>query len=76
VLSTIDQQLTAQYVNGLGLVYQRDFDTFGEFLRNIFGIRRKRQPIMPLPEPIKTRGTGITGGDAGTVNEKAEDNDQ
>jgi hypothetical protein len=33
--------LDVQYVNGLGLIYQRDFDTFGEFLRSIF-TRRKR----------------------------------
>ena len=75
VLNTIDQQLTAQYVNGLGLVYQRDFDTFGEFLRNMFGGRKRKQPVIPLPEPIKTPGTGTTGGNAGTVNEKTDDND-
>jgi autotransporter translocation and assembly factor TamB len=28
--------LDVQYVNGVGLVYQRDFDTFGEFFRSIF----------------------------------------
>ncbi|OKS88210.1 translocation/assembly module TamB domain-containing protein [Mucilaginibacter polytrichastri] len=33
--------LDVQYVNGIGLIYQRDFDTFGEFLRSIF-TRRKR----------------------------------
>ncbi len=34
---------TTQYVNGVGLVYQRDFDTIGEFFRNIFGNRRRRR---------------------------------
>jgi hypothetical protein len=45
-LNTIDQ-LSAQYVNGLGLVYQRDFDTFGEFLRNFF--RRTNRNNTPPP---------------------------
>jgi len=42
-----------QYVNALGLIYQRDFDTFGEFLRNIFHPGRRR-PVNPLPEPKTT----------------------
>jgi hypothetical protein len=78
VLNTIDQQLTAQYVNGLGLVYQRDFDTFGELLRNMFGRSKKKQPVTPLPEPIKTPNSGTTpGGNSHAVNEKTDDsNDQ
>jgi hypothetical protein len=43
----------AQYVNALGLIYQRDFDTFGEFVRNIFHPGRRRR-INPLPEPKVT----------------------
>jgi hypothetical protein len=42
-LNTINQ-ISQQYVNGLGLVYRRDFDTFGEFFRNIF---RKKTPSKP-----------------------------
>jgi hypothetical protein len=34
--STLDAQYTPQYVNGLGLIYQRDFDSFHEFIRNLF----------------------------------------
>jgi hypothetical protein len=78
VLNTIDQQLTAQYVNGLGLVYQRDFDTFGEFLRNIFGRSKKKQPINPLPQPATTpplpSSTGGSGN--GGTGEKPETDDQ
>ncbi|GAB3917408.1 translocation/assembly module TamB domain-containing protein [Mucilaginibacter boryungensis] len=33
--------LSVQYVNGIGLVYQRDFDTFGEFFRALFHGRRR-----------------------------------
>ncbi|HWZ35051.1 MAG TPA: hypothetical protein VNW51_02780, partial [Mucilaginibacter sp.] len=44
LLGAIDQN-TVQYVNGVGLVYQHDFDTFGEFLRYIFNRRR-----VPLPD--------------------------
>jgi hypothetical protein len=76
VLNTIDQQLTAQYVNGLGLVYQRDFDTFGEFLRHMFGRSKKKQPINPLPQPpVKASGPGGSGGDTSNANEKYDDND-
>jgi hypothetical protein len=46
-LNTINQ-LSAQYVNGIGLVYQKDFDTFGEFFRNFFGgNKRKKSPLTP-----------------------------
>jgi hypothetical protein len=77
VLNTIDQQLTAQYVNGLGLVYQRDFDTFGEFLRNMFGRSKKKQLINPLPQqPANASGPGRAGGDTSNANEKSDDNDQ
>jgi hypothetical protein len=47
-LNTIDQ-LSVQYVNAVGLVYQKDFDTFGEFFKNFFGgNKRKNQP-----QPVK-----------------------
>jgi hypothetical protein len=56
-LNSINDALGVQYVNGIGLVYQRDFDTFGEFLRNIFRqSRRDRQPVTPAPIP----STGLT----------------
>ncbi|MCC8411182.1 translocation/assembly module TamB domain-containing protein [Mucilaginibacter sp. UR6-1] len=56
-LSTFNP-LDVQYVNGIGLVYQRDFDSVGEFLRNIF--RRGRRsipattpaPVNPTPAPV------------------------
>lgn len=51
-LSSLTDVLAPQYVNGLGLVYQRDFDTFGEFIRNIFRQgRRKNAPVNPAPIP-------------------------
>src|SRR6202012_5208768 len=46
-------QLSLQYVNGVGLVYQRDFDTFAEFFRNIFR-RTKRDNPTPTPSPTPT----------------------
>jgi hypothetical protein len=49
-LSSLTDVLAPQYVNGFGLVYQRDFDTFGEFIRNIFRQgRRKTAPVNPAP---------------------------
>jgi hypothetical protein len=50
-LNTIDQ-LSAQYVNGLGLVYQRDFDSIGEFLKNFFRKQRNNNtPATKAPNP-------------------------
>lgn len=42
----------AQYVNGLGLIYQRDFDTFGEFFRNLF--RKGRTGTTPATSSTTT----------------------
>jgi len=47
-LNTLYNQLNDDYVNGLGLIYQRDFDSFGEFLHLIFkGNPVKFKPILP-----------------------------
>ncbi|HEY9196336.1 MAG TPA: translocation/assembly module TamB domain-containing protein, partial [Mucilaginibacter sp.] len=59
-LNTLNSQLDNLYVNGIGLVYQRDFDTFGEFIRNLFRSGRRRQaPVTPLPAgnntPVATK---------------------
>jgi hypothetical protein len=59
-LNNLNNQLLPQYVNGVGLVYQRDFDTFGEFIRNLFRSgKRKQAPVTPLPStnssPIVTK---------------------
>jgi len=59
-LNTIDQ-LSVQYVNAIGLVYQKDFDTFGEFFKNFFGNKRKKQPaksIIPDTTAITTKSEG------------------
>ncbi|MFD0763566.1 translocation/assembly module TamB domain-containing protein [Mucilaginibacter lutimaris] len=57
-LNSINDQLGVQYVNGIGLVYQRDFDTFGEFLRNIFRQRRRdRTPANTPPVPATSTPT-------------------
>ncbi|TSD62165.1 translocation/assembly module TamB [Inquilinus sp. KBS0705] len=59
-LNSINDQLGVQYVNGVGLVYQRDFDTFGEFIRNIFRqSRRNRAPVNPLPVPAATNTPAV-----------------
>ncbi|WP_073407100.1 translocation/assembly module TamB domain-containing protein [Mucilaginibacter sp. OK098] len=54
-LNTLQDQLGVQYVNGIGLVYQRDFDTFGEFIRNIFRSQNRKQPVKPSPIPPTTQ---------------------
>jgi hypothetical protein len=57
-LNTLGGNLTEQYVNGIGLVYQRDFDTFGEFIRNIFRSGTRTQaPVNPAPIPTKPTTT-------------------
>lgn len=62
-LNTIDQ-LSEQYVNGVGLVYQNDFDTFGEFFRNIFrNNHRKKAPAPPATDtPVLNDKPGTSGG--------------
>jgi hypothetical protein len=67
-LNTIDQ-LSSQYVNGVGLVYQRDFDTFGEFLRNFY--RRAKRNNVPAPATPNAGGTPTTL--PATTPEKEED---
>lgn len=63
-LNTINDQLGVQYVNGVGLIYQRDFDTFGEFIRNIFRqSRRDRAPVNPLNVPPATNTPIVNPGD-------------
>jgi hypothetical protein len=65
-LNTINQ-LSAQYVNGVGLVYQRDFDTFGEFLRNFF--RRTRRNSTPPANPNQPNTTTPVLPDSTTEND-------
>lgn len=53
-LTTLASPLSEDYVNGLGLVYQRDFDTFGEFLRYLFRSNQKKTiPINQDNSPPK-----------------------
>ncbi|HWD90653.1 MAG TPA: translocation/assembly module TamB domain-containing protein [Mucilaginibacter sp.] len=65
-LNVIDA-ITAQYVNGVGLVYQRDFDTFGEFIRNIFKSHTKPAPVVPPPPkaPAQPPASAPIGGSKG-----------
>lgn len=59
-LNTINDQLGLQYVNGLGLVYQQDFDSFGEFLRNIFNRRRSNRKPQQIDNRTSSLKTNIT----------------
>ncbi len=59
-LNSITTTLQPEYVSGIGLVYQRDFDTFGEFIRNLFRSGKRNQaPVTPAPvnnsTPIVTK---------------------
>jgi hypothetical protein len=49
-LNTLNGDLGVQYVNGLGLIYQKDFDTFGEFIKNFF--KRQQHKSIPIPTPV------------------------
>ncbi|WP_166091530.1 translocation/assembly module TamB domain-containing protein [Mucilaginibacter inviolabilis] len=62
--------LDFQYVNGFGLVYSRDFDTFGEFIKYIFK-RNRRYTTPATPTPAAPPAT-TTGGTRAT---KPEDED-
>ncbi|MEO6978502.1 MAG: translocation/assembly module TamB domain-containing protein, partial [Mucilaginibacter sp.] len=60
-LNTLSGNLTEQYVNGIGLVYQRDFDTFGEFIRNFFRSgNRRTAPVNPTPIPPTSKSPPVT----------------
>ncbi len=49
---TTNNQDNIQYVNGIGLVYQRDFDTFKEFWKAIISRRKKNAPASsPASDP-------------------------
>jgi hypothetical protein len=76
-LNTIGQ-LAPQYVNGIGLVYQRDFDTFGEFFRRLFTRPRNPNsgpPVTPLPTPTTTPLSGGTPTMAPVQPAKRDDED-
>ena len=55
-LNTINDQLGVQYVNGLGLVYSRDFDSFGELFRKTF-TAKKQLPAKAKPDSTGTKHT-------------------
>lgn len=45
--------------NGIGIAYQREFNTFGEFFRNLFRSRRKREEMQqsaPMEKDMKVIG--------------------
>ncbi|MEO8886522.1 MAG: translocation/assembly module TamB domain-containing protein [Mucilaginibacter sp.] len=65
-------QFSAQYVNGLGLVYQRDFDTFGEFIKNIF----KRGTPKSTPAPPANTDANAPQPQTGVKNSTTDDTDQ
>ncbi len=76
ILNSIDPALSAQqYVNGLGLAYQRDFDSLGEFLRSIFGKKKNTNPppSQPANTPPATNGGG--GSSTSGANKNPDDND-
>ncbi|MDF2432433.1 MAG: hypothetical protein JWP44_2064 [Mucilaginibacter sp.] len=71
-LNLLYNQLDVQYVNGIGLVYQKDFDTFGEFIRNFFKGKSTKNNIKPGPAPTKPAPPGGTPAELN----KSEEDDQ
>ena len=65
--SIFNSNLTAEYINALGLVYRKDFDTFGEFLRAMVGQQRRNErrqtPSIPAPIQPTTPATITPGND-------------
>ncbi len=43
--------------NGVGIGYQREFNTFRSFLRSLFTSRKKRQELMSQPRPEERKAT-------------------
>ncbi|MBS7564248.1 translocation/assembly module TamB domain-containing protein [Mucilaginibacter sp. Bleaf8] len=54
-LTTTSSTLNPTYVNGIGLIYQRDFDSFREFWRNLFRKGRQRNTTS---QPANTEISG------------------
>jgi hypothetical protein len=77
-LNTIDQ-LSVQYVNGVGLTYQRDFDTFGEFFRNLFrknsGSKSKSKTPAPITPKTDTPTLTEPTSSGSNTNEKSDGDD-
>ena len=77
-LNTIDQ-LSVQYVNGVGLTYQRDFDTFGEFFRNLFrknsGSKSKSKTPAPITPKTDTPTLTEPTSPGSNTNEKSDGDD-
>ncbi len=71
-LGTTLNPLDVQYVNGIGLIYQRDFDSLGEFFRNIFRQgRRATAPTNPAPiNPTPVNSTPVNSTPPPAVNYK------
>jgi len=74
-LNIIDQ-LSVQYVNGVGLVYQKDFDTFGEFFKNFFGRNSNKKtpvkPANPTDTPVLNDNKTSPGGSTSGTNDKPD----
>lgn len=71
-------QFGIQYVNGLGLVYQRDFDSFGEFIKYIFKNPDRRRNQTPKNTP---KSNGATTNQpatqtTGTTNNETRDEEE
>ena len=51
-LSTLSNQLSDDYVNGLGLIFQRDFDSIGELINSIISKQSSRKQSDKPQPPI------------------------
>ena len=68
-LYTLTDQFGVQYVNGVGFAYQKDFDTFGEFIRNLFKAQDKKQIAIKqnVKPPVTTTAPVTTAPPAGSA---------
>ncbi|MBW4888080.1 translocation/assembly module TamB [Mucilaginibacter sp. HMF5004] len=63
-INTLNNPLAVPtYVNGLGLIYRRDFDTFGEFFKNIFGGGRNAPAKKDSTNVNKSKPTPLANED-------------
>ncbi|WDF56389.1 translocation/assembly module TamB domain-containing protein [Mucilaginibacter sp. KACC 22063] len=66
-LNSLSDQLSLQYVNGIGLIYQRDFDNFGEFFKSMFSRSRRKNT---------TNNTGDKATPASDVNDMDKEDEK
>ncbi|GAB2695783.1 hypothetical protein GCM10027037_19500 [Mucilaginibacter koreensis] len=75
-LNNLTESLIPQYVNGIGLIYQRDFETFSDFFREMFGNRNRRSRRNTTNNGNNNTTTAPAPTPAGTDKDPGDEEDE